>query len=156
MSAYTAGENTWRFRSREHGFERIEPLRLRWEVRGDPISDDYTLEEISARDLFGLWLRRYGSDAQTPIYWSVVDVWEPAPFQLPPHDGADFLTYWTEPVNSVTTEPLNWARLPVVDKSWNSARCDKGGFMQEATSWKPSALQPTVNTRLLIEAANVA
>jgi hypothetical protein len=39
---------------------------------------------------------------------------------------------------------MNWFMLPVVDKLWNSERFDKGGFIQEATGWKPSILQPCI------------
>lgn len=39
---------------------------------------------------------------------------------------------------------MNWARLPVMDRGWNKTAADKGGFIQEATGWKPSALQPTM------------
>ncbi|MFE2696352.1 hypothetical protein [Streptomyces mirabilis] len=28
---------------------------------------------------------------------------------------------------------------------WNAAAGDNGGFVQEATGWKPSALHPTMN-----------
>jgi len=32
--------------------------------------------------------------------------------------------------------------LPIADMSWNDERADKGGFIQEATGWKPAILQP--------------
>ncbi|NER28870.1 MAG: hypothetical protein F6J89_14840 [Symploca sp. SIO1C4] len=61
----------------------------------------------------------------------------------------DFLNYFTSPVHFKTGEPLNWLSLPVVDKLWNNQRADKGGFIQEATGWKPSILQPFVYLRAL-------
>jgi hypothetical protein len=32
----------------------------------------------------------------------------------------------------------------VKDLAWNQTTANKGGFIQEATGWKPSALQPHV------------
>ncbi|MFI8365303.1 hypothetical protein ACIGD1_34765 [Streptomyces sp. NPDC085612] len=56
-----------------------------------------------------------------------------------------FLTWYTHPLHAATGEPLNWLRLPVVDRGWNASVGDRGGFIQEATGWKPSPLQPTMN-----------
>lgn len=42
--------------------ERTSPLELSWEVNGDPISDDWTPEEISAVDLLRLWIERHVPD----------------------------------------------------------------------------------------------
>ena len=56
----------------------------------------------------------------------------------------DFLSFFTWPEDAETGKPLNWLELPVVDKLWRPNRADKGGFIQEATSWKPSILQPYV------------
>jgi hypothetical protein len=70
---------------------------------------------------------------------------ERMPFQhndTPELPVADFLTRFTWPVNTATSEPLNWLKLPVIDKHWNAERTDKGGFIQEATGWKPAILQP--------------
>jgi len=36
---------------------------------------------------------------------------------------------------------------------WNARRGDKGGFIQEATGWKPSILQPFVSVETLAEAS---
>jgi hypothetical protein len=55
-------------------------------------------------------------------------------------------------MHSETGARLNWLTLPVVDKGWNEAQNDKGGFIQEATGWKPSALQRTVNMPTLLSA----
>ncbi len=56
----------------------------------------------------------------------------------------DFLSFFTWPVHSVTGERLNWLTLPAVDKLWDPRRADKGGFIQQATGWKPAILQPCV------------
>lgn len=38
----------WTFRTRQTNFERTVPLDLYWALDGDPISDNWTPEEISA------------------------------------------------------------------------------------------------------------
>lgn len=77
---------------------------------------------------------------------------EHAPFLRHPQfpDAPDFLSEFTWPTNSQTGERLRWARLPVVDKLWNSERGDKGGFIQEATGWKPGPFQTTLHWPLLL------
>lgn len=45
---------------------------------------------------------------------------------------------------------LRWFDLPIEDKAWNREAIENGadwngGFIQEHTGWKPSALQPTVD-----------
>ncbi|WP_392838726.1 hypothetical protein [Streptomyces sp. LN500] len=67
----------------------------------------------------------------------------------------DFLTHFTHPVHVVTGERLNWLRLPVLDRGWNAAVANRGGFIQEATGWKPSPLQPTVDVRQIGAAAGL-
>lgn len=145
----------WTYRSRKSDFTRTEPLELGWEVSGDPFSDNYTTAEISAHDLFDLWFRKHGADDDglLPIYWSVLPVMETAPLQPAPFDDVNFHTYWNDPVDLVTGEPINWMTLPVVDKGWNARQGDKGGFIQEATGWKPGALQPYVTAASLRAAA---
>ena len=76
------------------------------------------------------------------------------PFQyehLTDMPSEDFLTFFTHPVNSVSGKPLNWLTLTVVDKLWNSKSANKGGFIQQATGWKPAILQPYVYLPALIE-----
>ncbi|MFE9968054.1 hypothetical protein [Streptomyces sp. NPDC005525] len=67
----------------------------------------------------------------------------------------DFLTHFTHPVHAVTGEPVNWLRLPVLDRGWNRTASDRGGFVQEATGWKPSPLQPTMDVRQIGAAAGL-
>ena len=68
---------------------------------------------------------------------------EPASETIEP-DPEDFLSYYSWPVNSKTGERLNWLTLPVIDKRWVGKHGEKGGFIQEATGWKPAVLQPFV------------
>jgi hypothetical protein len=104
-------------------------------------------------------VRRVYSNGLVPIYWFVEGPGrgklERMPFQynhLKAADAApeDFLTFYTWPVNASTGEPLNWVTLQVLDKLWNRTRADKGGFIQEATGWKPAILQPFVHLQTLV------
>jgi len=126
-----------------------------WELVLDPISDDFSPETMSASDLMRLWTGRIRGkaypDGLIPIYWYVdspdSDVFESMPFQHEHYPGQtreDFLTFFTWPTNVETNERLDWLRLPVIDKSWNPQRVDRGGFIQEATGWRPAILQPYV------------
>lgn len=77
-------------------------------------------------------------------------------------EDRNFLRHYTEPRDAVTGESIRWASLDVVDKVWRAhdlprgPYTDKGGFIQEATGWKPAALQPFVNVELLARASNLA
>jgi hypothetical protein len=90
------------------------------------------------------------ADELIPIYWFVESPdqgkFERMPFQRHPVGGAleDFLSFYSWPVNTQSGEYLNWLTLPVVDKAWNITRADMGGFLQEATGWKPAILQSFV------------
>ena len=162
MSATTYGPKVrWRYRSRRNDFAKVGPLALVWELEGDPISDDYLPEETSAHELWGLWIRRvlegghYHPEFGAPwvqIYWGVEGeeegTFESAPHQRPPFDGDNFLTHYTHPVEAETGERANWLRLPVLDKLWRPGRGDKGGFTQEASGFKPHALQPAVDLKI--------
>lgn len=153
------GARIWEFRSRQVDHVRRVELVAYWEVESDPISDDYTPDEISANDLLGRWIDRVRpkyENGLVPIHWFVESpgqgVFEQMPFQFP-HLPAeeDFLARYTWPVDPRTGERLNWLTLPVVDKLWNKQRADKGGFIQEATGWKPSISQPYVYLDSLIQ-----
>lgn len=138
-------------RSLRNDFEWEGKLVARWEVSNDPISDDYTPDDISAEDLFGEWVKvikgRY-TENLIPISWFVQCIekgtFEFMPFQYQDQGDANFLTYFTWPINKGTGERLNWLSLPVIDKLWDDKHCDKGGFIQQTTGWKPSILQPHV------------
>lgn len=141
------------------GGEWQAELAAYWEVHLDPMSDDYTPLEISARELFSKWVEKVRNDFENgliPIHWFVDSpqggAFDLMPFQFRhiPSLSEDFLTYYYWPTNAATGEPLNWVTLPVWDKAWNARRADKGGFIQEATGWKPSILQPYVYLPALI------
>lgn len=154
VGPYDDDENLWTFTTR-HGYERTMPLYLSWEVSGSPMSDDYYVDEADADELLRFWGRRYGDDVVN-IYWSIMPICETAPYQFEPWITHDFLSYFTWPHHPDTDERLNFLRLPVLDFGWNHERSDKGGFIQEATGWKPSPLQPVVHTDQLFAAAGLA
>ncbi len=153
--------STWRFTSLQRGTEFDLPLELVWELNGDPMSDDYLPEEASAPELWSKWVSHYGEPVM-PIYWYVAG---PAKFEFAPRDlqpqhqggdqqrDADFLTYYTVPVTGDDDEVIQWSRLPVVDKLWRPNETSKGGFIQEATGWKPSPLQSYADISVLARAA---
>jgi hypothetical protein len=106
------------------------------------------------------------------IYWSVIQPTLTGIFETAPHartsatdpelvklfgevPNEDFLTHYTHPVNADTGEHVNWMRLPVLDQGWNETARHKGGFIQEATGWKPSALQPTMDVVRIAKAAGL-
>ena len=152
----------WRCQNLTTGFAPEGVLEAYWEVALDPISDDYTPQEVDARELFHIWERRVRDkypNGLIPIYWFVnyegnnVATFEALPFQFEHFPGfisENFLTFFTWPVNAITGEPLNWLTLPVKDKLWNSNQANKGGFIQEATKWKPAILQPYVYLPALV------
>jgi hypothetical protein len=142
------------------GFRRDVPpgfwtdtLVAYWEVENDPISDDYTPDEIDAADLFRQWAGLVGPrhpDRMIPIDWYISGPnsakFESAPFQFGRVAGKDkdFLTHYHWPIDPTTGERLNWLLVPVTDKGWSTKKSSKGGFIQEATGWKPAMLQPHV------------
>jgi len=162
MSRAKNPQATWRVRSLRSDYEWEGVLVAYWEVYLDPISDEYTPREIDARGLFSKWekqVRKKYPNGLVPIYWFVSceeqGKFDSMPFQFnhfPEMLKEDFLTFFTWPVDSVTGEQLNWLTLPVADKLWNSRRADKGGFIQQATGWKPAILQPFVYLDSLTEA----
>lgn len=127
---------------------RRGPLSLYWEVSCDPISDDYTLEEASAADLWREWRRRYPGDVKQ-IHWFVQSddgVFEAAPGSEMGSRGFVSFYAWPHYANGTLAR---WTDLPVVDKLWRPGRLDKGGFIQEHTGWKPSPLQSVMDAALL-------
>jgi hypothetical protein len=155
---------TYEFRGtqyREGGKECTERLRLDYEIPYSRITDNYGPDERNADELLEEWLASVdvmqGEDMSRLdlgpgwlyIRWGVTspddNVAEHAPFQVVDPPPEDFLTHFTWPVNAETGEPINWLRVPVVDSFWRADRADNGGFLQEATGWKPAALQPVVH-----------
>jgi hypothetical protein len=61
VQPYPAG-TLWRFRPRIVGAEEFTcELAYVWEVDFSSMSNDYAPEDISARDLYLEWVRRYGT-----------------------------------------------------------------------------------------------
>lgn len=154
----------WTFQSRRTGYVKTIELALLPEPDGSPMSDDYTPDEMSARELWAMWVKKYADvehenrpadydPGEVRIYWSVTSVGDgDGVFELAPHSydaratrTASFMpqdnfdTFYTPPVHTVTGESLSWLRLPVLDCGWNSTAADKGGFIQEATGWRTSS-----------------
>jgi hypothetical protein len=153
----------WHFTSLQSGVEFDLELELYWEINGDPITDDYEPQETSARELWDLWVERYGQDVMS-IMWFVQGPgkFEFAPPSLQPQAELTetdaergFLAYYTLPVQGDDDDPVQWARLRVVDKLWRPGQPDKGGFIQEVTGWKPSPLQSHADIRVLALAAHL-
>ncbi len=151
----------WKVRSLSSDYEWEGSLTAYWEVSSDPISDDYTPREINARDLFDIWANQVHKQYPNnliPIFWFVEckeqGKFAYAPFQFnhflnQTETQEDFLSIFNWPISPITGERLNWLTLPVVNKQWNIRHSDKGGFIQDATSWKPSIFQPFVYLPLL-------
>lgn len=152
----------WRVRSLHSDYEWEGVLVAYWEVELDPISDDYSPREIDAHELFHKResrVRDQYRNGLVPIHWFAEcreqGKFDHMPFQFnhfPQYSREDFLSLFAWPINSVTGERLNWLTLPVADKLWNSRRADKGGFIQQATGWKPAVLQPYCYLPALVRA----
>lgn len=159
----------YRWRNKTSGHEFNGELELSWEVHGDPISDDYAgTDEISAADLLRKWTERYYPEAiaetlygpgAVKIHWFVTgEPFEGGPFSPDVwtlDSEEDFLTFFTWPVNADTGDRLNFYTLSVRDKVWTEDRWDKGGFIQEATGWKPSPFQPVMHVPTVLAAAGL-
>ena len=143
------------FSSRRSGHERRSHLSARYEVDSSSMSDDYLPTEISARRLLEMWAedaRRSYPGGIVSISWYVDGsggVFESLP-GVRLWSDKDFRTYYTHPMRCDTGEQLQWIHLPVADLGWNAQQSDKGGFIQEATGWKPSIFQPFVQVDHLL------
>lgn len=148
----------WNLRQLQSGAETEAELRAVYEVYLDPMSDDFTPAEINAQDLFDRWVakvRKKHSNGLVPISWYVEfdGGLEVMPFQFEHHALVEnFLTHYAWPVDASSGHLLNWLMLPVMDKHWNAKSANKGGFIQEATGWKPSIFQPFVYLPSLTDA----
>lgn len=169
----------WTFTARGSNYTQTTELVLLPELNGSSISDDHLPDEMSAQDLWAMWADKYADyqheqqpadyhPGEVRIYWTVTTPTVQNVFELAPYSfdsrairtGAyepseNFATIYTHPVHAVTGEPLNWMRLRVLDRGWNSSVTNKGGFIQEATGWKPSPLQPTMDVRQIGAAAGL-
>lgn len=156
------------WKTRRHNGDRIGELSLLWHVYNDALSDNYDSNEIDASDLWRIWREKNAIDEQAEARWgegamriswlvSGDAAYEGAPFAVDVSGYASetFLDHFTTPIEVATGEPIQWTRLPVEDKLWNAERNDKGGFIQEATGWKPSPLQPVFWPDQLAEACGL-
>ncbi|MEU6885615.1 hypothetical protein ABZ918_10455 [Streptomyces viridosporus] len=179
VQPYPAGTQ-WTFTVRSNGLVLTEELVLYYQPAGGSIGEDYLPGEISAADLWRLWIKdanrfhqqwpdRY-RPGEVHVMWTVTQpgflgIFEVAPGvygerRLPgeiAESGVqeNFLTFYTHPVHAETGERLNWLRLPVLDLGWNASANDVAGFIQEATGWKPSPLQQTMDVVQIGRAAGL-
>nr|WP_240449425.1 hypothetical protein [Streptomyces harenosi] len=167
-----------------NGYTQTTELVLYAEPNYSTITDDYTPDEISAHELWWIWIDKVANKAherwpdlyrpgEVTIPWTLTtpalgNVFEAAPHTrpLPPdpelvrmfgraYEPEDFLTHFKVPTNEDTGERINWLRLPVLDRGWNATTADTGGFIQEVTGWKPSPLQPAMDVIQLGRAAGL-
>jgi hypothetical protein len=165
----------WYFVHTKSGTEWRGELALYWELEGSAVSDDYSPEDTDAYELWQIWRRHYPNDYEhtklgkgwIPIYWAVTGVGDLKTFERAPFanefltdalgkESENFLTHFTWPEQEETRELLRWTTVPVVDKHWRRGQADKGGFVQEATGWKPGPLQPVIYLPNLAKAARLA
>ncbi|WP_405392427.1 hypothetical protein OG596_34215 [Streptomyces sp. NBC_01102] len=169
----------WTFQSRGTSRSQTAELALLPELDGDHLTDEYVPADITALELWAMWVKKF-ADAQhearpsdydpgeVRIHWTVTTPGHGNVFELAPHSydtraartspympDENFGTIYTPPVHATTGEPLNWLRLPVLDRGWNDTVGNKGGFIQEVTGWKPAPLQPTMDVRQIGAAASL-
>jgi len=157
--------NTYRFANRKTGRVVTASFTARWECNYSSISDNYTPKERDAHELLEEWAElasKHYPNQLVPIYWAVriqgegISTFETIPFQ---YEGTkkrhsnDFLDFFTHPYDPNTKKQMNWFHLDVANVYWNKEHASKGGFIQEATGWKPSILQPFVSLPTLIFSA---
>ncbi|MDX5526169.1 hypothetical protein PV677_36480 [Streptomyces sp. DE06-01C] len=171
--------NRWTFQARGTSYTQTAELALLPEIDGSSITDEYVPADITALELWAMWVGKYADyqheqhpddydPGEVRINWTVTTLKVGGVFELAPYSydtratrtspympRENFGTVYTPPVHVVTGEPLNWLRLPVLDRGWNETVANKGGFIQELTGWKPSPLQPTVDVRQIGAAAGL-
>ena len=134
-----AKATAYTFRSRKFDDERTTPLLLVWEANYSSYPHD---EGMKGADAWRAWRKKESGDSVS-IYWSVQgeNLFETAPFCGVA--GADFLTYFTWPVDP-NGEPVNWASLPVKD--------GKSDWIAEYTGWRPAPFTPEIPAALIEQA----
>ncbi|MBF6326490.1 hypothetical protein IU451_28740 [Nocardia cyriacigeorgica] len=171
MTTYTDDENQWNFTAKSTGYTKTAAaLELAFEPDISSISTEYTPDEITAHELFQVWVKRaeqrHGDII--PIYWYVAGpgdaVFEQAPFctagqklgEKYESRKEDFLSFYTRPVHAETGAPINWARLPIPVGTWapGSPVVSKCDYIVNATGWMPAPLQPSVSLAFLKDCAN--
>lgn len=175
MNRATTAEASWEWRSRSTGVLRRGPLNLHWKADGDEVGDSCSPMRFDASATWKLWVDelvqagrfdKAAGPGWVRLYWfvrglrigtfatlrpdvaagliSTPEVLERVPAGILAANQA-FLDHFTWPVNADTGSPVNWLQLPVADKSWTTDRTTTGGFIQEATGWKPAPLQPLIH-----------
>ena len=172
-------DTIWEWRSRSTGVVRRAPLYLHWKADGDEVSESCNPEEMDGPAVWRLWidtlvannrLETIAGPGWVRLYWYVRGL-RVGTFPTVPPDVAGglfacterslmathqaFLDYFTWPVHLVNRTPVNWLRLPVPDKYWNADRMSRGGFIQEATGWKPAPLQPFIHIPTMARCAGL-
>jgi hypothetical protein len=133
------------------------PARLTYELPGDSISDHYSSTEVGAFTVYKEWrdyLRGGAAPGYLPITWYVdgAAIFESAdPTRV--GSGDHYLDHYSLPADPATGRPVALIDLPVHDKRWTPEWSDKGGFIAEATGWKPRPLQTYVDLKPLHEMA---
>ena len=155
-------DSHWRYQNIENGFEKVDTFSLAWELSYENVTSGCTPTEDTACQVWDRWMKavdwarqssRYNiPHGAAPIGWTVHDAAEALPFM---GEDEDFLTFFTWPTHVHTGERLQWSRLPVMDRRWVETDWTTGGFVQEATGWKPSAFQPWVDVHVLAQAAGL-
>ena len=137
------------FRLRESGRPRRTRLWAHWEISLAPIY--YNPQETTAEELLHDWAARASEsypNGIVPILWLVDGEDFKVEFlpgtMIDPEYRKDFLSYYTDPRRTDTGELLRWIDLPVPDGDYNHEMASKGGYIQEATGWKPSVFQALV------------
>jgi hypothetical protein len=174
---YPSG-TTWLFNSTMNDYPSAFELVLRWEPDCERLFMDHLPTERDATSLWHEWAD-YVADqlhdghpgryqpGDVHITWTITTssgngIAEYAPhYRLSPFQESlgrheDFLTHFTHPIHASTGERVNWLRLPVLDRHWNTEQASGHGFIQDALGWKPGPLQPVMNVRQLALAAGLA
>jgi hypothetical protein len=144
------------------GHERRGELHLSYEVDNDPISEDFNARWDSPHDVFDAWRERYLKARErsplpymarcVPITWFIsgcatFESAHPGNYAL---YGEETHSWWgdfyTRPYDIQGQSFIGDVKdIPVLHKQWTAKRQDKGGFITEATGWKPFPLQRWVD-----------
>jgi hypothetical protein len=135
---------------RNPGHPRVGHMCAGYELWYDPITDDYSPNDISARDLYQQWRKhvvnsRYGD--LIPIIWFVSGpgIFESHPIYQHVDNRNGYDDHFTEPQRT-DGQQFDWDDLPIIRKRWNTNdKVVKGGFVEELTGWRPQSHQMWVS-----------
>jgi hypothetical protein len=135
---------------RNPGHPRVGHMCAHYELWYDPITDDYSPQDISARDLYQQWRKhvvnsRYGDFI--PIIWFVSGpgIFESHPLYEHDYKQDGYDDHFTEPQRT-DGQHFDWDDLPIIRKRWNTNdKVVKGGFVEELTGWRPQSHQMWVS-----------